>query len=47
MELWELISLLCKRVMDDQNVCLNIYINQDGWQFQLMPIGEWEDEEDD
>lgn len=48
MELWELISLLCKRVVDDQNVYLDILITQNGWEIQLMPLGnDLEDEKNE
>lgn len=45
MEIWELISELCKTVVTEQNVFLDILITKDGWEFQLMPMGEWEEEE--
>lgn len=45
MELWELISQLCRTVVTEQNVYLDILITPNGWEFQLMPIGEYEDEE--
>lgn len=45
MEIWELISELCKTVVTEQNVFLDILITKDGWEFQLMPMGEWEEDE--
>lgn len=45
MEIWELISELCKTVVTEQNVFLDILITKDGWEFQLMPLGEWEEDE--
>jgi len=47
MELWELISMLCKRVVEDQNVFLDILITSNGWEVQLMPLGEDEEDEDE
>lgn len=47
MEIWELISILCQKVVKEQNVFLDILITKDGWEFQLMPIGEYEDEEEE
>lgn len=40
MDLWELISLLCQKVVEEQNVFLDILITPNGWEFQLMPMGE-------
>ena len=45
MEIWELISELCKTVMTEQNVFLDILITRNGWEIQLMPMGEWEEDE--
>lgn len=48
MDLWELISLLCQKVCEEQNVFLDILITPNGWEFQLMPMGEnLEEGEDD
>lgn len=48
MELWELISMLCQKVVEEQNCYLDIIITNNGWNIQLMPIGDdWEDEEDE
>lgn len=47
MDLWELIAILCQKVVQEQNVFLDILITKDGWEFQLMPIGEYEDEEEE
>lgn len=48
MELWELISQLCRTVVTEQNVYLDILITQNGWELQLMPMGDdWEKEEDE
>ena len=40
MDLWELISLLCQRVCEEQNCFLDILITSQGWEIQLMPFGE-------
>ena len=47
MDLWELIAILCQKVVQEQNVFLDILITKDGWEFQLMPIGEYEDGEEE
>lgn len=47
MDIWELIAILCQKVVQEQNVFLDILITKDGWEFQLMPIGEYEDEEEE
>lgn len=47
MDLWELIAILCQKVVQGQNVFLDILITKDGWEFQLMPIGEYEDGEEE
>lgn len=51
MELWELIAQLCKAVVDNQNVYLNILITNTGWSVQLIPTNHndeiWEEEEDE
>ena len=44
MERWELIAQLCKAVVDNGNVFLDILITENGWEIQLMPMGDdWED----
>ena len=40
MDSWDLICLLCKVVCQEQNVFLDIFIDHDGIQLQLMPMGE-------
>ena len=47
MEIWELILILCQKVVQKQNVFLDILITKDGWEFQLMPLGEYEDGEEE
>ena len=47
MDLWELISLLCQKVVEEQNVFLDILITTDGWKLQLMPMGEEIEEDED
>ena len=50
MEVWEIISILCKTVVKEQNVYLSITVNEYGLSIQLIPtesddiIGEGEDE---
>ena len=47
MELWELIAQLCNTVVTEQNVYLDILIIQNGWEIQLMPMGDdWEEDEE-
>lgn len=47
MDPWDVFSELCRQVVQEQNVFLDILITKDGWEFQLMPIGEYEDEEEE
>lgn len=52
MELWELIAQLCKAVVDNQNVYLNILVTDSGWSVQLIPTDyidddDWEEDEDE
>lgn len=44
MDAWEMFSELCKTVVEEQNVYLDILVTRNGIEFQLMPMGE-EDEE--
>lgn len=47
MELWELISQLCRTVVTEQNVYLDILITPNDWEFQLMSMGyDWEEDEE-
>ena len=48
MQLWEIVSMLCQKVVEEQNVYLDIVVTDGCIEFQLMPLGEdWEDEDDD
>lgn len=44
MDTWEMFSELCKQVVENQNVFLDILITRNGVEIQLMPIGEEEEE---
>lgn len=44
MDAWEMFSELCKTVVEEQSVYLDILVTRNGIEFQLMPMGE-EDEE--
>ena len=46
MDLWELISLLCQKVVEEQNVFLDILVTSHGWELHLMPM-DYEEEDDD
>lgn len=46
MQLWEVISMLCQKVVEEQNVFLNISITNDGWNIQLMPFSYEEDDDE-
>lgn len=47
MPLWELIAQLCKTVVDNQNVFLEISLTEAGCMIQLVPMAEWEEDDDD
>lgn len=44
MDAWELFSELCKQVVENQNVYLDVFISPGEIEMMLMP---WEEEEDD
>ena len=46
MPLWKLIAQLCKAVVDNQNVFLEI-LTEAGCMIQLVPMAEWEEGDDD
>ena len=46
MDLWELISHLCKLVVEEQNVYLDITVLKNGYKIQLLPCGDMFMEED-
>lgn len=45
MDPWQLLSELCRRVVEDQNVYLDILVTNVGIEMMLMPLDK-EDEED-
>ena len=47
MDPWEMFCELTRRVVEDQNVFLDVYISEQGVTMQLMPYGDLEGEEDD
>lgn len=47
MDPWDVFSELCKRVVEDQNVYLDVLICPNGIEMQLMPMGEEDIEEDE
>ena len=47
-DLWELISVLCQKVCEEQNVFLDIFVEPGHVELQLMPMDEdWDEEEDE
>lgn len=46
MDVWEIFSFLCQKVVEEQNVFLDIHIDESGLDIQLMPIGEDMEEEE-
>lgn len=47
MDPWQLFSELCQRVVEDQNVYLDVLITPAGIEMMLMPLEEDEDEDMD
>ena len=47
MQLWEIISMLCQKVVEEQNVYLDIVVTDGCIELQLMPPGDEEDYEDE
>ena len=47
MDPWELFSELCRRVVTDGNVYLDVLITPKGIEMLLMPMDDWEEEEDE
>lgn len=43
---WELFCHLCKTVVEEQDVYLDILVTPVGVEMMLMPMGEEEDEDD-
>jgi hypothetical protein len=46
MDPWEVFSELCRRVVTEQNVYLDVLILKNGIEMQLMPLDEEEPEDD-
>lgn len=44
MDAWEMFSELCKLVVEEQNVMLQVFIGETGVQMILLPINEEYDE---
>lgn len=47
MDPWEVFSELCRRVVEDQNVFLDVLIYKNGIEMQLMPMDEEDSEGDE
>ena len=47
MDPWELFSELCRQVVEEQNVYLDVTIIGNHIQMMLMPVGEIEEEDDE
>ena len=47
MDPWELFSELCRRVATDGNVYLDVLITKAGIEMMLMPMDDWEEDEDE
>ena len=45
MDAWEIFSELCKKVVEEQNVYLDVMITAVGIEMMLMPMDEEEDDE--
>lgn len=45
MDAWEMFSELCKLVVEEQNVMLQVFIGETGVQMILLPINEEYDDE--
>ena len=46
MDPWEMFCELTRRVVEDQNVFLDVYISKEWMTMQLMPYGEWEEDDE-
>lgn len=44
---WDVFSELCRRVVEEQNVYLDVLIFKDGIEMQLMPLDEEDNEGDE
>lgn len=47
MDAWEIFSELCRRVVKEQNVYLDVIITAVGVEMMLMPLDDYEEDEDD
>ena len=47
MDPWEMFSELCRQVVEEQNVYLDVLITAAGVEMQLMPMDEDFEEEDE
>ena len=47
MDPWELFSELCRRVVTDQNVYLDVLISKAGIEMMLLPMDDREEGEDE
>ena len=46
MDPWEMFCELCKRVVEDQNVYLDVLVTASGVQMMLMPIEDCEGDDE-
>ena len=46
MDPWELFSKLCQTVVEEGNVYLDVLITRAGIEMMLMPMDDWEEEDD-
>ena len=46
MDAWEIFSELCRQVVEEQNVYLDVLITAAGVELMLMPLDEEGDDED-
>lgn len=46
MDPWQLFSELCQRVVEDQNVYLDVLVTAAGVEMMLMPIEGWEGDDE-
>ena len=44
MDAWEIFCELCKRVVENHNVYLEVFVGTTGVQMQLVPLDAFEDE---
>lgn len=46
MDPWEIFSEMCRRVVEEQNVYLDVLITGSGIELMLMPIDDWEGDDE-